>query len=275
VALARGAPGGVFDEEQDVELAESDGVDDEGVTSDDPAGLPGEELGPGRSGASRGGIDAVTFQDHPDGGRCEAVAEPGEFAVDASVAPVGVLSSEADDELFSVTHGAGPARSPLRIDPSGRGQPTVPRQQRVGGDDESMTDPSGDHAGGPGDHATVDVGELGTVRGSLQDRDLVTERDDLGFEHSAWFAADDHQPDDGDEQPVDESAKSGAERGGRAGRHERARLRPANPQSPAGRADRVSGTYSLQVEGENRPVQVWYRHSYTADAVDVIAVTNR
>lgn len=51
------APGGMFDEEQDVELAETDGVNDEGVARDDPSGLCSEELGPGRSGASRGGID--------------------------------------------------------------------------------------------------------------------------------------------------------------------------------------------------------------------------
>jgi len=32
---------------------------------------------------------------------------------------------------------------------------------------------------------------------------------------------------------------------------------------------------ALQVEGEERPLEVWYRHSYAMDAVDVIAVTNR
>ena len=32
---------------------------------------------------------------------------------------------------------------------------------------------------------------------------------------------------------------------------------------------------ALQVEGEDRPVQIWYRHTYTTDVVDVIAVTSR
>jgi len=45
------ASGGVFDEEQHVELAEPDGVDDEGVTGEDSVGLCGEELGPERRGA--------------------------------------------------------------------------------------------------------------------------------------------------------------------------------------------------------------------------------
>ena len=84
----------------------------------------------------------------------------------------------------------------------------------------------------PGHQATVDIGELGTVRGSLQDRDLVTERDELGFEHPARFAADGQQLDDGDEQPVDESAKSGTELGGRAGSHGQTRLRPVNLAKP-------------------------------------------
>lgn len=32
---------------------------------------------------------------------------------------------------------------------------------------------------------------------------------------------------------------------------------------------------SLDVEGEERPVRVWYRHLYATGAVDVIAVTSR
>jgi len=46
--------GGVFDEEQDVELAEPDGVDDEGVTRDDPAACAVRnwvQVGPVRLGA--------------------------------------------------------------------------------------------------------------------------------------------------------------------------------------------------------------------------------
>jgi hypothetical protein len=32
---------------------------------------------------------------------------------------------------------------------------------------------------------------------------------------------------------------------------------------------------ALDVEGEPRPVRVWYRHVYVTDVVDVIALTNR
>ena len=160
------------------------------------------------------------------------MAEASHFAVDTPVAPHRVLSREADNELFSVAYDAGPAGPSLRVHPSGCGEAAVPAKKRVGRDNESAADPPGDDTGEPGDHATIDIGELGTVRGSLQDRDLVTERDDLDFEHPERFAPNDHQPDDGDEQAVDEGAKSGTERGGRAGSHERAKLRPANLAKP-------------------------------------------
>ena len=32
---------------------------------------------------------------------------------------------------------------------------------------------------------------------------------------------------------------------------------------------------ALPVEGEDRPVRIWYRHIYATDVVDVIAITNR
>ena len=32
---------------------------------------------------------------------------------------------------------------------------------------------------------------------------------------------------------------------------------------------------SLPVESESRPVQIWYRHIYATDVVDIIAITSR
>jgi len=166
--------GGVFDEEQHVELAEPDGVDDEGVTGDDPARLSSEELGPGGPGASGGGVDVVPFQDCPHRRCCEAVAEAGELAVDAPVAPRRVLGGEADNELFSVADGAGPAGTSLQVYPTGRSESPVPDEQRGWGDDESRPDPAGNHPGEPCDHATVRVGQFRAFRRPLQDGDLVT-----------------------------------------------------------------------------------------------------
>ena len=111
------------------------------------------------------------------------------------------------------TAGGGPGADRLVIVNAGRKleRAPVPGQKRVGRDDESVTDRAGDHTGEPGHQATVDIGELRTCRGSLENGDLVTERDELGFEHSTRFAADDHQLDECDEQPVDESTETGTE----------------------------------------------------------------
>jgi hypothetical protein len=32
---------------------------------------------------------------------------------------------------------------------------------------------------------------------------------------------------------------------------------------------------ALHVEGEDRPVQIWYQHIYATDTVNIVAVTNR
>ena len=81
--------GGDVDEEQDVDPFECGGVDGEEVTGD--SGLGVKELCPGHVGSVRGRFDSAFFEDLPDGGGGECVAEAGEFAVDAAVAPGRVL----------------------------------------------------------------------------------------------------------------------------------------------------------------------------------------
>jgi hypothetical protein len=87
------AAAAVLDNDQDVEAAEEDGVDVGKVDREDPVGLRGEELLPGRSGPERGGIDARGLEDHPHGGGGNVVAESDELTLDAAVAPSGILSS--------------------------------------------------------------------------------------------------------------------------------------------------------------------------------------
>src|SRR5918995_1996046 len=55
-----------------------------------------QELGPAGPWSSGRGIEAGTPQDLPDSGGADLVAEAGEFAVDASVAPRRVLRGQAD-----------------------------------------------------------------------------------------------------------------------------------------------------------------------------------
>ena len=92
-------PGLRLDHEQDAESAEQGGVDAGEVGGDDAGCLGADELEPGWSGPMTGGVDSTGAEDLPHGRRCQLVAEPDEFAVDAPIAPVRVLAGELDDQL--------------------------------------------------------------------------------------------------------------------------------------------------------------------------------
>jgi hypothetical protein len=70
----------------------------EEVAGEQGVGLAAQEVGPGCVLALGCGWDAVLAQDLPDGGGGDLDAEGGEFAVDAAVAPRGVLSGQAQDQ---------------------------------------------------------------------------------------------------------------------------------------------------------------------------------
>ena len=90
------APGGDVDEEQQVEPAQRDGFDGGEVAGD--GGLGPQELRPGDFRACGGGVDSGVLEDLPDRGRSEAVAEPGELAMDAAISPSRILGCEAQCE---------------------------------------------------------------------------------------------------------------------------------------------------------------------------------
>ncbi len=89
------ASGVDFNEEQDVESAQTDDVDTEEIGGDDGVGLAVNELAPRRSGAVGCRVASGVAEEFPDGGGADAVPEASEFAVDASVAAGGVLRVEA------------------------------------------------------------------------------------------------------------------------------------------------------------------------------------
>ena len=85
------ATGAVFDDDEQVEASEEDGVDVGEVDRADRVGLRGEELSPGRAGPRGSGIDAGGPQDVPDGRGGDPVAESDELTVDAAVPPGRIL----------------------------------------------------------------------------------------------------------------------------------------------------------------------------------------
>src|SRR6266487_2931082 len=93
------APALELDEEEDIQAAQPNGVDREEVALDDPGCLLAQELAPAEARSSWGGVDAVPAQDVPDRARGEREAEPGQFAVDALVAPARILRRQPEHEL--------------------------------------------------------------------------------------------------------------------------------------------------------------------------------
>ncbi|MFE4685163.1 hypothetical protein ACFRNJ_30905 [Streptomyces sp. NPDC056721] len=130
----------VFEHDQGVDAFEIDGVDVQEVDSDDVLGLGSEELPPGCSGATWGGVDTGPIEDGPHGGGGHLVAEAGEFAVDAPMALSRVLGRHAQDQG---SHGGGRWRAsgsaPLAIVPLPRDQFAVPGQQRGRGHREDLS----------------------------------------------------------------------------------------------------------------------------------------
>jgi hypothetical protein len=93
----RGDPGDVhaaavvLDHDEQVEPAQEDGIDVGEVDREDRVGLRGAEPPPRSVPTAAGPGRCPRSSRSPDGGGGNVVAESGEFAVDASVAPGGVL----------------------------------------------------------------------------------------------------------------------------------------------------------------------------------------
>ena len=88
-----------LDEEQDVQSVQGCGVDTGEVGRDDAFRLGADELSPRGSGPFGGRVDPRGPQDRPHRRRGNLVAEPAEFAVNASVTPRWVLLPKADCKL--------------------------------------------------------------------------------------------------------------------------------------------------------------------------------
>ncbi len=100
-----------FDEEEDIQTLEPNGIDAEKVHGDQAVGLSTEELPP-RGAASRARwTELVLVQDLPDGGRRDDDAETLQFAHDALITPARVLACQPDDHArTSRLIGGRPAR---------------------------------------------------------------------------------------------------------------------------------------------------------------------
>jgi hypothetical protein len=72
------------------------------VAGEDPGGLLAQERPPGRWCPPWRGVQAVAAQGCADRGRRDLHAKPEQLALDALVAPAGILRGRADDQLLRI-----------------------------------------------------------------------------------------------------------------------------------------------------------------------------
>ena len=167
---------GDVDEEQQVVAAHQGRVDGYEVAG---GGLGAQELGPGDARALRGGVDVVVFEDSPDSGGSDAVAEADEFAGDAAVAPCGVAGGHLDDETTQLHRSAGPAGRPAGSGPVAGDPLSVPTQQRLWCDEPARSLRSRQGRRDSTQQGSVLLRDGWSVVQAVQHCELVTQHDDL------------------------------------------------------------------------------------------------
>ncbi len=131
-----------LDDEEHIELVETDRVHDEEVGSQDALGLGGEELFPGRSNA-RSWSETVASKYPADRARRDADPEPAKLALNADTTPAAVLPTEADDEIDNLIAERGTSFTSLgspSFPPATRELP-VPSEKSLGRDEEAPPAP--------------------------------------------------------------------------------------------------------------------------------------
>ena len=118
---------------------QGDRVEVKHVAGQDAVGLRPKELRPGRSAASGRGLDPRRAQDLPDGGGVDPVAKASELAMDAPIAPGGVLAGQAHDQSTNTGGNGGAPRSHRRGSPAAGDELAVPACDRRGCDQQSAS----------------------------------------------------------------------------------------------------------------------------------------
>jgi hypothetical protein len=137
------AAAGVFDDEERVKAVQGDGVEVEQVAGQARVRPRVEELGPAGSRSTGRWVDAGVVQDLTYRGGADPVAEAGEFAVDASVAPGGVVGGQADGEGAEAGGVGWSAGSRVLGGPVAGDESLVPAQDGGGREEQPETSAGG------------------------------------------------------------------------------------------------------------------------------------
>ena len=179
------AAGGVLDDRQDVLAPAGQGDRLDEVARQQRVGLRMKEVSP-RGGAAIGcGVDLLSFEDLPYGGRGNLDAEGGEFPAHPAVAPRRVLPDKAQDQNTDRADGRWPPGSPRS---AGAGvallhQIALPSQRGVRADQQSQPaqDLARQRGKERGEEGAVLRTELDLVctEQPFKDGDLVTQDEDF------------------------------------------------------------------------------------------------
>jgi hypothetical protein len=115
----------------------------------------------------------------PDGGGGDAVVESDELAVDASVAPGGVLAGHLEYQRADRLWGGWAAWLSSRVGPAAGDELGVPAQQGSRGDEPNPAQRGGEQSAQRAEDGAVDPVHRRAGVASTQDGDLVTEHQDL------------------------------------------------------------------------------------------------
>ena len=168
-----------LDEEQDVEPCREDGVDGEEVARGHACGLAADELAPGNAGSLASGSEPCFAQELADRRRRDAESERAEFARDPLVAPAAVLARESQDQFADLTADRRSPRARCRVGPAPRHELAMPADERVGRDEERTPALARQEPARGGQERPVGGPKRGPGDLAPQDRELVTENDDL------------------------------------------------------------------------------------------------
>ncbi len=108
------------------------------------------------------------------------MAEAGEFTLDAPIAPRWAFSREADDDLASFGCGGWPA-GPVWVGPVVRDEASMPGQDGLRLDEEARPAVAAERAGERGEDRSVGGFETRSRHLTVQDRELMSEDEDLGI----------------------------------------------------------------------------------------------
>ncbi len=228
-----------------VEAFERDGVDGEKVGRQDAGSLRPQEVAPAQAEPAPGRIEPRAGEDPADRRGRDPDAETGELAPDPRVPPARVLAGEAQDQGRDVRTDGRPTPPPSGVRPAPGHQATMPAQQGLGPDDEAGPASPREQARGRGEKDPVGIGQFGPGHLPAQDRELMTQHDDLKIRRAIRPKGQRHQSEEASGEDVQQPGQHGLGASGGMGRERRQAHAPCTRSScPSSPADRHEGMRS-------------------------------